>query len=145
MPVPGPSIVSADNDSNWEDAPTTNPITNDNIANRPTSSTCSWSKPCQSNNTNEQLAEVLSRLANTLNTNQTPAPNTNSRGTKARIPNTFSDTEPDKLNNFLFQCRLYFHANPAEFNTDIAKINFAMTYLTGVAQDWFEVGLNQED
>jgi len=28
---------------------------------------------------------------------------------------------------------------------DIAKINFAMTYLTGVAQNWFEVGLNQED
>ena len=28
---------------------------------------------------------------------------------------------------------------------DIARINFAMTYLTGVAQDWFEVGLNQED
>jgi len=28
---------------------------------------------------------------------------------------------------------------------DIVKINFIMTYLTGVAQDWFEVGLNQED
>ena len=28
---------------------------------------------------------------------------------------------------------------------DIVKINFAMTYLTGVAQDWFEVGLNQKD
>jgi len=28
---------------------------------------------------------------------------------------------------------------------DIAKINFIMTYLTGVAQDWFEVGFNQED
>ena len=28
---------------------------------------------------------------------------------------------------------------------DIAKINFAMIYLTGVAQDWFEVDLNQED
>jgi len=28
---------------------------------------------------------------------------------------------------------------------DIAKINFAMTYLTGVAQDLFEVGLNQKD
>jgi len=25
---------------------------------------------------------------------------------------------------------------------DIAKINFTITYLTGVAQDWFEVGLN---
>jgi len=28
---------------------------------------------------------------------------------------------------------------------NIAKINFEMTYLTGVAQDWFEMGLNQED
>ena len=91
------------------------------------------------------MAEVLGQLANTLNTNQTPIPNTNSRGTKVRIPDTFSGTEPDKLNNFLFQCRLYFHANLVQFDTNIAKINFAMTYLTGVAQDWFEVGLNQED
>ena len=133
-----------DNDPNWEDAPTTNLNTN-LTANRPTSSTCSQSKSRRSDNSNEQLAEVLSRLANTLNTNQTPAPNTNSRGTKARIPDTFSGTEPDKLNNFLFQCRLYFHANLVQFDTNIAKINFAMTYLTGVAQDWFEVGLNQED
>jgi len=28
---------------------------------------------------------------------------------------------------------------------DIVKINFTMTYLTGVVQDWFEVSLNQED
>ena len=28
---------------------------------------------------------------------------------------------------------------------DIVKINFAITYLTGVVQNWFEVGLNQED
>jgi len=28
---------------------------------------------------------------------------------------------------------------------NIAKINFAMTYLTGVAQNWFKIGLNQED
>jgi len=91
------------------------------------------------------LAEVLGRLANTLNANQTPRPNTNSRGTKACISDTFSGTKPDKLNNFLFQCWLYFHANLAQFDMDIVKINFAMTYLMGVAQDWFEVGLNQED
>jgi len=144
LSVLGPSIIPADNDPNWEDAPTTNPITN-LTANRPTSSIRSWSKPWQSDNTNEQLAEVLSRLANTLNSNQTPGLNTNSRGTKACIPDTFSGTEPDKLNNFLFQCWLYFCANLAQFNTDIAKINFTMTYLTEVAQDWFEVGLNQED
>jgi len=136
LPVPSPSIVLMDNDSNWEDTPTTNPNTN-LAANRPTFSTRSRSKPCRSdnNNTNEQLAKVLGRLANTLNANQTPAPNTNSRGTKACISDTFSSTEPDKLNNFLFQCRLYFRANPVQFDMDIMKINFTMTYLTGVAQD----------
>jgi len=29
-----------------------------------------------------------------------------------------------------------------QFDMDIAKINFTITYLTGIAQDWFEVGLN---
>ena len=144
MPVPGPSIVPVDNDPNWENALTTNSITS-LTANRPTSSTRSQSKLHWSDNTNEQLAKVLGRLANILNSNQTSRPNTNSRGTKAHIPNTFSGTEPDKLNNFLFQCQLYFYANPAQFSMDIVKINFAMTYLTGVAQDWFEVDLNQED
>ena len=132
LPIPSPSIILADNNPNWKNAPT-NSSTNNNIANRPTSSTYSQSKPHRSNNTNEQLAKVLGQLANTLNSNQTPRPNTNSRRTKAHIPNTFSGTEPDKLNNFLFQCYLYFCANPVQFNTDIVKINFAMTYLTGVA------------
>jgi len=129
LPISGPSIVPADNDPNWEDT-SVNPITNNNIANRPTSSTCSQSKPYRS--INEQLADVLDRLANTLNSNQTPSPNTNIRGTKAHIPDTFSGTEPDKLNNFLFQCCLYFRANLAQFDIDIAKINFTIIYLTGV-------------
>ena len=60
-PVPGPSIVPADNDPNWEDAPTTNPITN-LAANRPTSSTRSQSKLRRSENTNEQLADLLTPL-----------------------------------------------------------------------------------
>ena len=131
-PVPGPSIISADNDPNWKDAPT-NPSANNNITNRLTSSTHSWSKLHWSNNTNEQLAKVLGWLANTLNSNQTPRPNTNTRRTKAHISDTFSGTKPDKLNNFLFQCCLYFYTNLAQFDTNIAKINFTMTYLTGVA------------
>ena len=106
-PVPSPSIVSVDNNPNWEDAPA-NPINNTTTANRPTSSTCSWSKPHQSDNINEQLTEVLGWLANTLNSNQTSSPNTNTRGTKVCIPDTFSGTKLDKLNNFLFQYCLYF-------------------------------------
>ena len=140
----GPSIVPVDNNPNWENTPTTNLNTN-LTSNRPISSTCLQSKLRWSNNTNEQLANVLGQLANTLNTNQTPGPNTNSRGTKAHIPDTFSSTELDKLNNFLFQYHLYFCTNLAQFNIDIAKINIVITYLTRVAQNWFEVGLNQED
>ena len=81
------------------------------------------------------MADVLGQLINTLNANQTPSPNTNAKGAKAHISDIFSNTEPNKLNNFLFQYYFYFHANPVQFNTDIAKINFAMTYLTGVAQN----------
>ena len=130
-----------DNNPNWENT-SANPSTNNNIANRPTSFTHSQSKPYQSENTNEQLAKILGQLANTLNSNQTPSPNTN---TKACISDTFSSTKLNKLNNFLFQCYLYFCANPVQFDMDIVKINFVITYLTGVAQNQFEMGLNQED
>jgi len=111
LPISRPSIISIDNNPNWKDASATNHI-NNLTANKPTFFTYSWSKSCQSNNTNKQLANVLGQLANTLNANQTPRPNTNSWRTKAHIPNTFSSTESNKLNNFLFQCYLYFCANP---------------------------------
>jgi len=94
-PVSGLRIIPADNNPNWEDASATNPTTNTITANRLIFSTRLWSKPHQSNNTNEQLANVLGQLANTLNSNQTSSPNTNTRGTKAHIPNTFSSTELD--------------------------------------------------
>jgi len=32
-----------------------------------------------------------------------------------------------------------------QFSTNEEKINFTMTYLSGVAQDWFEVVLQQKD
>jgi len=64
---------------------------------------------------------------------------------KAHIPDTFNSSDPHKLNHFLFQYQLYFHANPLQFPTDKEKINFVMTYLSSVAQDWFEVALQQED
>ena len=91
------------------------------------------------------MANILGWLANTLIANQTPSPNTNSRETKAYISDNFSSTKPNKLNNFLFQYCLYFHANPTQFDMNIVKIIFAMTYLTGVAQNCFEIGLNQEN
>ena len=54
----------------------------------------------------------------------------------------FSNMNLNKLNNFLFHYHLYFYTNLAQFASNIVKINFAMTYLTSVAQDWFEIELN---
>jgi len=64
---------------------------------------------------------------------------------KVCIPDIFNGSNPYKLNHFLFQCRLFFYANPLQFSTNEEKIKFAMTYLSSVAQDWFKVTLQQED
>jgi len=90
---------------------------------------------------NNQLAEALRQLSENLNRGSAPKPHQS----KARIPDTFNGSDPHKLNHFLFQCQLFFCANPSQFSTDEEKINFAMTYLSGVVQDWFKVTLQQED
>ena len=90
---------------------------------------------------NNQLAEALRQISENLNRGSAPKPHQS----KARILDTFDGSDPHKLNHFLFQCRLFFHANPSQFSTDEEKINFVMTYLSGVAQDWFKVALQQED
>jgi len=46
------------------------------------------------------LADILSHIANSLNTNQNSSPNSNLRETKACISDTFSSIELVKLNNF---------------------------------------------
>ena len=90
---------------------------------------------------NNQLAEALRQLSENLNRGSAPKPHQS----KACILDTFNGSNPHKLNHFLFQCRLFFRASPLQFSTDEEKINFAMTYLSGVAQDWFKVALQQED
>ncbi|KAF5359455.1 hypothetical protein D9756_003189 [Leucocoprinus leucothites] len=88
------------------------------------------------------LADALSQLTDNLDHH--PQPNM-APINKARLPDMFSRTDPDKLNTFLIQCHLYFCANPTQFQEDSQKVNFAMTYLTSVALDWFEVALTQEE
>ncbi|KAF5345223.1 hypothetical protein D9756_011493 [Leucocoprinus leucothites] len=89
-----------------------------------------------------RLANALSRLTDNLN--HCPQPNV-APVNKAHLSDMFSRTDPDKLNTFLIQCCLYFHTNPTQFQEDSQKVNFTMTYLTGVALDWFEVALTQEE
>jgi len=53
--------------------------------------------------------------------------------------------DPHQLHHFLFQCCLYFRSGPAVFKSDYDKVNFAMTYVFGIVQDWLQVALEQED
>ena len=125
------TIPHVDDDLDWVDAPIsvltsvfqTSPLVADH------------------NSVNNQLAEALRQLLENLNRGSVPKP----PQLKAHIPDTFNSSDPHKLNHFLFQCQLYFCANTPQFPTNEEKINSAMTYLSGVVQDWFRVTLQQED
>ena len=50
---------------------------------------------------------------------------------------TFDGSDPQKLNNFILLCNLYFRNNPAYSNRG-AKITFALTLIQGTALKFFE-------
>ena len=125
------TVPHVDDDLDWVDAPI--PILTPAFRTSP--------PVADHNPVNNQLAEALRQLSDNLNRGSVPKPHQS----KACIPDIFDGFDPHKLNHFLFQCRLFFRANPLQFSTDEEKINFALTYLSGVVQDWFEVALQQED
>jgi len=121
------TVPHVDNNPEWVNAPI--------LVSTPVFQTLSAVTDC--NPINNQLAEALRQLLENLNRELAPKPHQS----KARILDTFDSSDPHKLNHFLFQCWLFFCANPSQFSTNEEKINFAMTYLSGVAQDWFEVAV----
>ncbi|KAF5347108.1 hypothetical protein D9756_010952 [Leucocoprinus leucothites] len=89
-------------------------------------------------------ADVLGRLTDNLD-HQVAVQANQTCTNKAHLPDTFSSSDPEKLNTFLIQYHLYFQANPTQFQHDNQKADFTITYLTGVMLDWFEVSLTQEE
>ena len=63
---------------------------------------------------------------------------------KAKEPDTFDGSDPKKLNNFIILCNLYFRSNPV-YSDDSAKVNFALSYLRGLALEYFEPSILDED
>ena len=63
---------------------------------------------------------------------------------KVHEPDVFDGTAPKKLRGFLTACNLHFRNRPATFASDEKKILFILSYLKGVAQKWFEPGLNDQ-
>ena len=67
-----------------------------------------------------------------------------SSGVNTRKPDTFDSSDPKKLNNFILLCKLYFQNNSTCFN-DKSKVTFALSYLHGLALDYFELTLMDSD
>ena len=66
------------------------------------------------------------------------------RKVKAKEPDTFDGTDPRKLNNYILQCNLYFRSNPA-YSDDENKVTFALSYLRGMALEYFEPTILDSD
>jgi hypothetical protein len=79
------------------------------------------------------IAQALNFIATSFNQNR-------SNSTKIREPDTFDGSDPKKLQSFLVQCQLNFNDRPHAFHSDEKKVNFALSYLKGMALDWFEPG-----
>ena len=69
--------------------------------------------------------------------------NKNSKA-KAKEPDTFDSANPHKLTSFLLLCNLYF-CNNLSYANDDAKVTFALTYLHGMALNFFEPALSRLD
>ena len=63
---------------------------------------------------------------------------------KAKEPDTFDGSDPKKLKNFILLCNLYFHTNPY-YEDDTTKVTFALSYLRGLALEYFEPSILDSD
>ena len=63
---------------------------------------------------------------------------------KSKEPDTFDGSDPKKLNNFILLCNLYFCQN-LSYNKDATKVTFALSYLRGMALEYFESTLLDSD
>ena len=61
------------------------------------------------------------------------------------LTDLFSGSSPDELQAFIFQCQIYFQVCKGEFTEDTKKIFFAISYLRGVALNFFEPFINEAD
>ena len=64
---------------------------------------------------------------------------------KVREPDPFYGTDPAKLRTFLVQLQLSFRDRPSAFSDDSRKVNFAISYLKGIALAHFENSLIEPD
>jgi hypothetical protein len=64
---------------------------------------------------------------------------------KTRDPDPYDGSDPAKLRAFISQCKLVFRARPRDFQDDIVKITYAVSWLKGTALRWYEPNLTLDE
>jgi hypothetical protein len=64
---------------------------------------------------------------------------------KTRDPDPYDGNDPTKLRSFISQCKLVFRTRPEEYRSDHLRIMYAVSWLKGTAQRWFELNLTLAD
>ena len=85
---------------------------------------------------NHSLALLLGKLSTLAEAPKRSRPNT-------RTPDTFDGSDPAKIDNFIFQCSMYFAARVTDFPDDDSRVVFALSYLSDTPLDWFHGEMNQ--
>src|SRR6202041_2395966 len=85
------------------------------------------------------LADAIAALARNVGSQR------ESSRTKVREPDPFDGTDPAKLWTFLVQLQLSFNDQPSAFGNGRRKVNFAISYLKGMALAYFETSLLEPD
>ncbi len=92
----------------------------------------------RNNPPNEQdvLQEFMNLLRGVSTSLNNPQPN--NIHTKVKEPDTFDGSDPWKLKAFIVSLQLNVNDRPTAFVADASKVNYAISFLSGTALDWFE-------
>jgi hypothetical protein len=60
---------------------------------------------------------------------------------KTHDPDPYDGSDPTKLHAFILQCKLMFRAHPCDFQDDVVKITYAVSWLKGTTLCWYELNL----
>ena len=85
------------------------------------------------------LTEAILLMTQELRRRENPT-----RNAKIKEPDTYDGSDPRKLNNFLLQCNLFFRSSSV-YEDDTARVSFALSYLRGMALDYFEPSIIDSD
>jgi Ty3 transposon capsid-like protein len=88
------------------------------------------------------LAEAIMLMTSELRRRE--GSGSSAKRAKSKEPDTFDGSDPKKLNNFILLCNLYFRQNPS-YSEDETKVTFALSYLRGMALEYFEPEILDSD